>query len=675
MAAQAAVCTSMLAAVLLERGSVLLPNFPRLCLEQLYNAGPQRLLWVLIFRQRLRGQMHTNLVLLALFLTTLCSQFTSTIPLSGVHTGPLNGRVASMILPYGMGQDNIIDNEYWTEFFWKKRPTVFPSWAEYSEPVIPIDGTHDTGTSLRALLPLGNATQRESLIAYNGIVTIVDSRVICTRPHLKNVSIHALFYGLYAPAVIGLVSTNLSGPGVGLWCDESCREQVATYQSISNDATFAWQTNQDETYPQVGEPLLYMPDLGETFLPFKCSTALRSSSNNDLGIDRQELPVVMCSVDSWTGILSPLWNSSYLQYDGSSFDEYQEFMVNSLWRLGRRKAYLVIKTTGKDVTSSSWTDIDWDVDAVELQEPIPQGEWLKYPVKSPGHSLAISLSLCFTNFDTINVPVEAVRASGHLETKVNWDKRRSAYDTADLRFQLGVSESSPTSSQRSVFNLSRPRLTEGMRSAEPYDIENNEYTNEITGLRRLVTDPVNQYYTRSDNNFSVMLCTGCEFGDYGWTSDNYYGIYESSNNFSYIHPAYAAIFNDVLREADHPADAIQSVLTALHLNAYYEILDRFTISQTATTTSIVQALRPDNASFLFVVTAMIVLHLLISAYISLLFAWEGRQSLLGNTWSCMAQTQTPEVVAWLDQARLRSDKEVEQMMRRAGQSQARVPLT
>jgi hypothetical protein len=112
MAAQAAVCTSMLAAILLERGAILLPNFPRTCMQQLYNSSPQRLSWVLIARQRLGDQVSISLLLLALLSTTLCSQFTSTILLSGVHVELISGRNTSMALPYGMGSDTLIDNEY-----------------------------------------------------------------------------------------------------------------------------------------------------------------------------------------------------------------------------------------------------------------------------------------------------------------------------------------------------------------------------------------------------------------------------------------------------------------------------------------------------------------------------------------------------------------------------------
>jgi hypothetical protein len=134
------------------------------------------------------------------------------------------------------------------------------------------------------------------------------------------------------------------------------------------------------------------------------------------------------------------------------------------------------------------------------------------------------------------------------------------YNTTDLSFQLGVQGNSSTRVQRSVFDKQHPQLTEEIRSlSTPFDLIDT--TPDVVQLLRKVTDPVNEFHTRSDNNFSIMMCTNCEYGDYGAVSDEFssLGIYGATNNFTYIHPAYAAIFNDVLREANHPAHAIQSL--------------------------------------------------------------------------------------------------------------------
>jgi hypothetical protein len=121
---------------------------------------------------------------------------------------------------------------------------------------------------------------------------------------------------------MGLVGTNLSAPGLGSWCDESCRKQVAEHQNSTAYGVSAWQPTEDPDYPHSAYPTLYMPDPGQALLPFNCSLAVNRSMDMDNGLEDQEVPVVMCSVNSWTGILSPLWNTLHLQYEGNSSNEY-----------------------------------------------------------------------------------------------------------------------------------------------------------------------------------------------------------------------------------------------------------------------------------------------------------------------------------------------------------------
>jgi hypothetical protein len=171
IAAQAGVCTSMVAALLLHRGAVMLPHFASVCLQQLDNSGPHRLAWVVIGKQHLWEQLTLGVALVALCLTNLYSQFTSTILLSAVHLGPVSGLNESLNLPYGLNMTLLVDNSNFHELFWKKRPTTFPSWAEYEEPPVHVDGVHDTGMSYRALLPVNLTSQRQPMISFDGVAT------------------------------------------------------------------------------------------------------------------------------------------------------------------------------------------------------------------------------------------------------------------------------------------------------------------------------------------------------------------------------------------------------------------------------------------------------------------------------------------------------------------------
>ena len=450
-ATQTAISTSMIAAVLLQRGVVLLSRFPSVSLQRLHPSGPFGLTWTVLIKQHLWTQIDLSLGLVILSLTTLFFQFTSTVLLSAVQLDAVTGLNTSMNLAYGIDSDSLIDTDTFRELFWSKRPTAFPSWAEYSEPAISIDGIYDTGTSLRALLPVKDTAQREVLKAFDGVATLVDSRVVCVRPQLQDLFFRA---SDQSPVVFGRVGTDFTAPGFGLWCDADCRQQVSDYQTTFGDVLDSPNWDPDWGYP--GSQILYIPDSAQQLLPFQCSVALGTT---------QELPVSICSVPSWTGLLSPMWPTSRLHYNGTSYGEFLKFTIDRWFRLGLTQAYLVIETSGA-----------WEIAGEEngygnlqLESPVLHQEWVTYPGHNSNFNVSISFSLCFSNFDTIDVPLKAQRRRGHNETVVNWNPDTDSYNTTDLLIQLGVNPNGSLQSQRSIFQLQKPTLPGKLRVAATQD--------------------------------------------------------------------------------------------------------------------------------------------------------------------------------------------------------------
>ncbi|KIW07211.1 uncharacterized protein PV09_02076 [Verruconis gallopava] len=74
---------------------------------------------------------------------------------------------------------------------WLRKPQMYPTVAEYSQPRYIEDGVEDTGISLRAFLPLTAASDRETLHEYIGRTTVVDTRVTCQVPDLLNAMVQA----------------------------------------------------------------------------------------------------------------------------------------------------------------------------------------------------------------------------------------------------------------------------------------------------------------------------------------------------------------------------------------------------------------------------------------------------------------------------------------------------
>jgi hypothetical protein len=93
-----------------------------------------------------------------------------------------------------------------------KRSIGFPAFAEYAEAAkTTTEGIRDTGRSLRAFLPIPIQSTRESVLGYEGMATILDTRVVCVRPKVERLAIYPPGKGTYI--INGTISTDLEFPG------------------------------------------------------------------------------------------------------------------------------------------------------------------------------------------------------------------------------------------------------------------------------------------------------------------------------------------------------------------------------------------------------------------------------------------------------------------------------
>jgi hypothetical protein len=209
-AAQAATCTSMLAAILLKQGAVPLPAAAAVSIIRVDNTGP----WSLLGKMEAewhRGSVLVGLLAALLTFTTLSLQFTSTILLSQVGLASLP--VASSVPQtyYGIKTEG---NTYWSLIginpsFLSTTPARYPAFAEWVPNTSTSNmaaqhgfassnapGIRDTGTVMRAFLPIDNNEERNRITEYHGIATVVDTRVVCMRPSLTKLAF-SMHNGLY----------------------------------------------------------------------------------------------------------------------------------------------------------------------------------------------------------------------------------------------------------------------------------------------------------------------------------------------------------------------------------------------------------------------------------------------------------------------------------------------
>lgn len=186
VSAQVVICTSMLAALVLQEG-VALKQAAAVSSARYSNSGPWDLFW------RMSGGWKWNILttglLMALILTTLASQFTSTILLSDILLDTVRGFPTQHNT-----STRFVTWERWNSIpvyddqFVATTPS-YPIFAEWSAPPnTAIPEIDDTGPMLRALLPIGSTDVRGSLQSFQGPATVIDSRVVCTQPDFSNLT-------------------------------------------------------------------------------------------------------------------------------------------------------------------------------------------------------------------------------------------------------------------------------------------------------------------------------------------------------------------------------------------------------------------------------------------------------------------------------------------------------
>ncbi|KAM0721240.1 hypothetical protein Q7P37_003528 [Cladosporium fusiforme] len=207
---QASVAVAMLAALLLETDfPLLLTDTARISKLRAGSAVPLDLL--LPYARSLRFRQHSTVsnsmyavAVPTLVATTLLLQLTSTTLVSDLSLGTLQGPRGSQSLAFDLKYLHTPDNgpplDWETSYTpratkaWLRNPHSFPTFAEYQEDVEKPDNVDDTGRLFRALLPFRDAQSRETLSYYSGKALVLDARVSCQRPLLKNLTLD--YWGL-----------------------------------------------------------------------------------------------------------------------------------------------------------------------------------------------------------------------------------------------------------------------------------------------------------------------------------------------------------------------------------------------------------------------------------------------------------------------------------------------
>ena len=188
----------MLAAVLLEAYAVPLSTAAAVSIMRFDNTGP----WSLLNRMRAEryyGSVWIALPVVLLSFTAVALQFSSTALLSQV--GGANLPVSHPIPQtyYGTDPKGLTFHSQISglQSYITTTPKGYPAFAEWIAKATDFSmnefasdsrpGLTDTGSVVRAFLPIGNFDSRSRIMDYQGTGTAVDMRVVCMLPKLTNV--------------------------------------------------------------------------------------------------------------------------------------------------------------------------------------------------------------------------------------------------------------------------------------------------------------------------------------------------------------------------------------------------------------------------------------------------------------------------------------------------------
>ncbi|KAL5316380.1 hypothetical protein ACEPPN_015425 [Leptodophora sp. 'Broadleaf-Isolate-01'] len=643
---QASAATSMLASLALERTGVLLLHFASVSLTRDSNGGPYMLAWWLLktfIRNPARWANATVPALTtALTILTIAIQFTTTALFSDVNSivvpGPSNRLDLASNFIYNVNGTVPVVTRGTT---WTKKPPFYPIFAEYHEdpPETP-DGVSDTGLTLRAFVPLQSQQSRAQLKEYEGRATVLDSRVVCMRPNLTGERIH--------------VANNMFVFN-------------GTFKASFNASRLVYFTGGNGTNP--------LTDWNaRTDTEFTCVGLLNYTT------------AILGNVQSGPSVDEPHWRLAFCQPSGLNFGRNESSLgastsvlmseFRTLSNIARYEAMGGAETNYAygnaylAINISSGTEAEW-LSPPLSQEPAEyatlvgpgypplaysnHGEWLDLVFNSDA-SLRLSVSLCYTAFDTADLDIAMSGPQNRTEPVPSYDIATSGYTYGAIREQYGqfpdgqVSYDSDSVTARGILSLKK--RASWLPGAGDYVY--NGHTS--TGGTSWITDFA---------NMGGPIAVGAENERVGWnTAAIMYNAYRDTSSWSNINsintdPSMVALVQEILQSGGSIAFALQSVITSLTGVAYYDQLQQFNNVNSISYSEFIVATARAKFRGLIGVTTVIAVHLLLMGGIVALFLIRAKLSMVGNSWQAVAQVNAEMARPLLETAAFSTDATVE----------------
>ncbi|KAK1638590.1 hypothetical protein BDP81DRAFT_392045 [Colletotrichum phormii] len=187
----ATAATAMITSVAVERRGVYLHDIAQVSVARFSSDGPLSLSLLALTSSSLQPLVRVVFALLAI--TTIATQFTSTLLVADLEQRRVVTFPDSVSNAYTFMTGNLLSGRPpeavsgYAHNYWIQRPRLTETFAEYTGTAAEGKELDDTGPTVRAFLPVASQQERESLLEFQGMARVLDTRFVCTRPQLSNV--------------------------------------------------------------------------------------------------------------------------------------------------------------------------------------------------------------------------------------------------------------------------------------------------------------------------------------------------------------------------------------------------------------------------------------------------------------------------------------------------------
>ncbi|KAI0514355.1 hypothetical protein F5B22DRAFT_237310 [Xylaria bambusicola] len=597
---QAVVCTSMIAAIVLEKHGIQRTQVAWLSVMRGINNGPLKLCGLLVSSNGIATLLRrVELWLLFLIvIVTSALQFSSTLLLSDLKdftiVGDLNLTQFNDILLYDK-------DDFHVEALGLQFISQSPVYAVFGEAQANFNATpspnglSDTGLIQRSLLPIPASSARSSVRKVEATSVVMTSQSACIRPQINATYNNTLFYDIDVSDVFGYISGTVD------------------YKRSFDNA-------------EVKRSSLCDTDTGCEDVAFECP--IPSGTTGDW-------QTVTCLIDGLVGgggpaNFDPIWDSA-----------------GGVW--SPNASVVLVITTNMDYK-------DWRAATNStLPTGSPYHEWQSYEI---GTSQFVNISLCASGFSLGRFHTLMTAPGPLREPQTDLVLTSRTYSTTDVQRFMGVSEPQQSHFDRQILDLDiLGAPTSDLRESSPASqLVNYSTVGDVMTVGRLTTAvlEVIMYYQLTPGfqpNVSMSLCYFC-------TTNGYSVNPEISLLFSDVVSRTGRAANALLSLTTIIfASVYYTYLSTLQVRQDGRIVAVTTVSAPGPCSKGI-----NSCSGYASVTTLLAIHLLCVAVITVVYVRQIRYSRHGNIWHTISQLTGDGLTDVFKEAQHASDADVERIV-------------